>query len=192
MNHLFALPRKKLAVLAGAGAGLTFLFTGHAQVVTLVDGNSVAQIDVNSQAGMFAWQVQTQASPVSYVNNLNQQWFWCRIGASGGEHSIDTLGPAVVSTPNARTLYATYANPALSVEIDYSLKGGSPPPASFNTFGAVSDISEIITLSNKTSAALDLHFFQYSDFDLLGTPEDDMVALSRNSLPAVSTRWIRQ
>ena len=70
----------------------------------------------------------------------------------------------------------------MSVEIDYSLKGGSLPPPSFNTFDEVSDIGETITLFNRSATALDLHFFQYSDFDLWGTLGGDVVALSRNSL----------
>ncbi len=55
----------------------------QAQIQTLTDNNSVAQINPNSQSGMFNWSVDGQ-------NQLNQQWFWYRIGNTP-EQSIDTI-----------------------------------------------------------------------------------------------------
>ena len=136
------------------------------QIVPLVDKNSSAQINAGTSSGMFNWTVDG-------VNQLVQQWFWFRVGAVGGESPINALGPASILTPNARTAYITYANAAVSVEVDYLLTG-------FAVGSRNSDISETIRISNRTAAPLDFHFFQYSDFDLAGTPGSDTVQLGQD------------
>ena len=42
-------------------------------------------------------------------------------------------------------------------------------------------MGELVRISNFTAAPLDFHFFQYSDFDLGGTPGGQSVVLSKNS-----------
>ena len=148
-----------LAILAASAR------QGHAQIVTLIDNNSTAQISTGSQAGMFNWSVDGQ-------NQLAQQWFWYRIG-DNPEHSIDTISAPSFITPNARTLYTTYANAAYSVEVDYSLTGSLPGSGH-------SDIGESIRINNLSAAPLDFHFFQYSDFDLGGTPGGQTVQLGKD------------
>src|SRR5437762_221264 len=88
------------------------VFQGQAQVVTLTDNNSVAQIDTASQAGMFNWSVDGQ-------NQLTQQWFWYRIGNTP-EKSIDTISaPAnVPAGPNG--VATTYNNGQYSVRVQYT------------------------------------------------------------------------
>jgi hypothetical protein len=44
----------------------------------------------------------------------------------------------------------------------------------------VSDILETIRISNLGASPLDMHFFQYSDFNLQGTAGNDVVELGRN------------
>lgn len=153
-----------LGVMASALAAS--VWQSQAQIVTLTDQNSVAQIDTGSSAGMFNWSVQGQ-------NQLAQQWFWFRVGPSGAEHPINTISAPTITTPNARTLYTTYNNGAFSVEVDYSLTGGSAPSGR-------SDIGESIRINNLTGAPLDFHFFQYSDFDLGGLTGGQTVQLGRN------------
>jgi len=137
------------------------------QIVTLSDANTVAQISVGNQAGMYYWNVDGQ-------NQLFQQWFWYRVGNVGGEHSIDTIGAPSITTPTASTLNTTYANSQLSVLVKYSLTGGS-------LGSGISDISEQISLHNNGSTPLDLHFFQYSDFDLGGVTGGDTVSLDKDT-----------
>ena len=57
----------------------------QAQIVNLTDQNSLAQIDVSTQAGMFRWSVDG-------TNQLSQQWFWYRVGNAGPEADIRLLG----------------------------------------------------------------------------------------------------
>ncbi len=143
-----------------------------AQIVTLVDQSSVATVNLDSaptQAGlgMTSWSV-------GGINNLAQQWFWYRVGSSGPEQPINTIGGLTFSQPNARTLYATYNNGAYGVTINYLLTGSALGP------NVSADISESISIHNGSGAPLSFHFFQYSNFDLLGTPAGDTVQLGKN------------
>lgn len=134
----------------------------QAVTVTLSDFNSTATIDADTQAGMNSWVVDN-------VPMLYQQWFWYRIGNTA-EQSINTISPAsVVSTGNFARL--TYTNATLSVELVYSMLGGT-------TGSNTSDIAEQIRIRNLTRSGLDLHFFQYSDFDLGGFSNDTVRIVS--------------
>ncbi len=155
-----------LSCLIGVGLGLA---QAGAQLATLTDNNSVARIDLGSQAGMYEWSVQGQ-------NQLYQQWFWYRIG-NGMQYSLDTISAPVVSSIGNREVNATYTANNFTVSVNYLLTGGSiVGPGQF----ANSAIGESIRIVNTSAAALDFHFFQYSDFDL-GGPGNDTVQLTRNA-----------
>lgn len=139
----------------------------HAAIITLSDENSTVTIDPTSQTGMNSWVVDG-------VNQLFQQWFWYRLGSTGPEASIDTLSAPQVLVSNANFNpgddYAAlrYDNGHLRIDVSYSLQGGSPGSKS-------SDIGEQIKITNEqTVGNLDLHFFQYTDFDLGGTIGGDV------------------
>jgi hypothetical protein len=51
---------------------------------TLTDGNASVVIDPDKQTGISNWTTDG-------VNQLNQQWFWYRVGASRQENSLDTV-----------------------------------------------------------------------------------------------------
>ena len=145
------------------------VLSSSAQIITLIDQNSTANIDVTPSAGnsggMTNWIIDGQ-------NELAQQWFWYRVGSSGPERPISAIGPLSFSTINARTLYTTYNNGAYGVTINYLLTGSAPGSGK-------SDVSESISITNATASTLEFHFFQYSDFDL-GGPGGDSVTLGKN------------
>jgi hypothetical protein len=140
----------------------------NAQVITLTDNNSVAEINTSSQSGMFNWSVQGR-------NELFQQWFWYGVG-SGALASIDHISPPTIVTTGTRQLTATYANANFSVGIDYLLSGGSVVGPGQT---AVSGIGETIRIINTSGTVLPFHFYQYSDFDL-GGPPNNSVQLGMN------------
>lgn len=165
---------KTLGRLLTASALLLGLMVAQAQAapVVLADRNSTATFaDLTTSAGMSGWTVNG-------VNQLFQQWFWFRVGATGGEAGINTLGLAasVLSDHDADgdvdTLFLAYGNRTNGLEIDvsYTLTGGLPGVQN-------SDIAETINIINNGSSALDMHFFQYSDFDLCGTPAGQSVTI---------------
>lgn len=129
--------------------------------VQLQDGNSTAWIDVDSDMGMYAWNVDA-------INMLSQQWFWYRVG-SGLQKPINDISAATWSVANGNQLTATYANSAIEVQVQYTLTGATSGKA---------DIMETIYLKNRGASAADIHFYQYSDFDLMGTKSGDSVLLS--------------
>jgi hypothetical protein len=107
---------------------------------------------------------------VDGVDQLYQQWFWYRVGATGAEASIDTISAPTVSAIG-RVADITYANALFQMSITYTLTGGTAG-------SATADIAETIRIINLTSNDLDFHFFQYSDFDLNGTSGQDTVTIT--------------
>src|ERR1700690_2593767 len=141
-----------------AASGLLFLpGNSIAQIVTMNDGGSSANIDLGSSAGMNNWSVLGQ-------NQLNQQWFWYRTG-SGVAQPINMIGGLTYQTYLGNTgineVVATYQNMQLSVQIDYVLSGGGVGSGN-------ADLTETIMAVNKsTSSPLNLDFYEYSNFNLL-------------------------
>lgn len=145
-----------------------------AQVYTLTDQNSTARIDPYSQRGMFDWSVQGQ-------NQLYQQWFWYRVGNTA-ERSIDTISAPAVTLIDNRSISLGYSTATYAIEINYLLTGGA-------IGSKVSDILETIRISNLGTTPLDMHFFQYSDFNLQGSAGNDVVGLGRNLRGLFNEAW---
>lgn len=130
-----------------------------AQIVNLSNNGSTASVDLGSSAGMTSWLVNGQ-------NQLNQQWFWYRTD-SGLAQPINTIGGLQYNVTGGNKLDAVYQNGQLLVEIVYTLTGGG-----INSGSA--DILEQILVQNKSGGSLDLNFYQYSNFNLLGAANDNV------------------
>ena len=156
------LSRKRVASL-GAWLVLSGMLLlpgrGAAQLITLTDGGSTATVDLSSSAGMNSWTVNGQ-------NQLNQQWFWYRTD-NGVAQPINTIGGLQYQTTGGNTLDAIYQNNQLSVDIIYTLTGGGVGSGN-------ADITEQIMVINQSSSALNLNFYQYSNFNLLGVANDNV------------------
>jgi hypothetical protein len=149
--------------LLGAGIALSIgLQVAPAGVYTLTDNNSSIEIDVGAVTGMTVWSVDG-------INQAAQHSLWYRVGAAGPENSVSTLGaPMVVTTANSMT--AEFTTPQFTLTLVYTLLGGGAG-------SGVSSLSEQITVQNSSGAALDFHFFKYSDFEIGGDPAGDSVEL---------------
>jgi len=137
----------------------------QATIITLTDLNSTAEVDITDGNGMYSWVVDG-------IPMLSQQWFWYRIGNTGPESPINTIGAPTYSTLGSRILDTVYSNASISIDILYTLTGG--------TLGSkTSDIAETIRIINNGTSTINLSFFQYTDFDLGGysnnSVSDDMV-----------------
>jgi len=122
--------------------------------VVLTDQNSTVTIEPVGGAGAYSWLVNG-------VEQLFQQWFWYRVGAAGPEQNISTLSaPTIVQATN-NTAQINYTGAGLNIQISYTLVGA---PVGVGT----SDLAETIRIQNTGTTSKDLHFFQYSDFDLNG------------------------
>jgi hypothetical protein len=131
----------------------------HASI-QLADLNSTFDIDPSSQAGAFNWKVDG-------VDQLSKQWFWYRLGNTA-EHSIDTLTLNTATGNGTPVGTLNYTGPGFDLSLIYVLTGGSAG-------SGVSDVGETIRIRNTSLSPLDLHFFQYTDFDLNNTPNNDLL-----------------
>lgn len=136
----------------------------NATTYTLTNRNSTVTVDDSSASGMYNWTVDG-------TDILYQQWFWYRIGSTGGESSIDTL-PLLSAENTDRSLILTYGSATgLEIEISYFLTGGLAGTHR-------GDVAETININNNGRSPLDFHFFQYSDFDLNRTDLVDAVQIN--------------
>src|SRR5205085_9273901 len=102
-------------------AGLIGQNNAQAATGNLSDGNSSISLDLSSSAGMNSWLVNG-------VNQVQQQWFWFRVGNSGPEADISTISAPVTSSANAHQLTVTYDLPGqYGVTVKYDLTGSSNP-----------------------------------------------------------------
>jgi hypothetical protein len=156
-----------IASVAGLAAG-----TAQGAVTTLADRNTVARVeDTGSLAGMTGWDVDG-------VANLSLQGFWFRTQGMTREQNVGTLqltGIAATDTNpfvDARvdTLAMQYTGPGFTIEPSWHVRGGSA--GDFR-----SDIAETIAIRNTGTSTLVISFFQYSDFDLGGTIQDQSVQI---------------
>jgi hypothetical protein len=151
----------------------------------LVDGNSVASWDLGAQSGMYSWTVDGSEQAV-------QQWFWYRVGddpmpittSNNVEQSLDTLPLTVSGVTDTNfdtlpdTLFARYDDNQFDrfyITTTFLLTGGA-------SGSGTSDIAESITIQNLTSEPLPFHFFQYTDLNLAGTPNNDSISIITNNV----------
>jgi hypothetical protein len=141
-----------------------------ASPIVIVDGNSTVRVDTSSDVGMFSWEVDG-------VQHIARQWFWYRVGDTGPEYAVNTLGAPIINLTDgdadgsADTLYMKYTGSGLRIEITYVLTGGAAG-------SMVSDIIENIRVTNISGTSQAVRFFQYSDFNLNNTADNDWVDIS--------------
>lgn len=140
-----------------------------AQIYNLAAQDTSLQVNLNG--GLSDWTIDGG-------NQLDQQWFYYSVG-TGPVNSIDTISPwttPTTTTGNSPTLTETYANSILSVETLYDLQS-QLPGSGRATLGTT------VIIDNVSSTAQTFHFYQYSDFDLGGTPGGQSVQFQGTTRP---------
>jgi hypothetical protein len=136
--------------------------TGNAQNITMSDGGSTATINPGNgtgNLGMNSWSVLNQ-------NQLAQQWFWYSVNGAAAQ-PINNIGGMTSSLTGLNDLTLGYASGQLSVSIEYVLSGNGAGSGS-------ADLQEYITVLNPSSQSLNLTFYQYSNFNLLGNNQNSV------------------
>jgi hypothetical protein len=147
-----AIAGKLLVLLVCAGL-FCCAAVADASTISLIDGNSVVTLDPTSSSGVSSWTVDG-------VNQLYQQWFWYRIGNSGLQASIDTLGtPTITQTTPSQASVSYAGSNGLTVNVTYMLSGGA-------VLSGGAGLGESISITNTSGAAQTVHFYQYSNFML--------------------------
>ncbi len=137
--------------------------------ITLVDRNAELEFDVDGEFSNVDLRIDG-------VDVLKKQWFWYRIGTTGPEAPIDSLGGMVATTADKdldagdEVLDLTFENNQLRVQVKYTLTGGT-------SLSGAAGVSESIVLTNKTDTQLNLNFFQYVDFDVFQADVDDTLSI---------------
>jgi MYXO-CTERM domain-containing protein len=153
--------RRRLAASVCGVMGIGAAVLSSSAQVVLTDGNSLVNINPNTQSGVYDWFVDGQ-------DYLAQQWLWYRVGTASAEASVDTLNFLGVTPTGTKQAMLSYSGLGFNVQITYSLLGGTAG-------SGVSDLAEQIKIINTTAAPLDFHLFLYSDFDLAGNAANDTV-----------------
>lgn len=140
------------------------LFVGCAaisssQIFTLTDTNTSVTIDTQTSVGLFDWVV----AGTDQVFSNTYAW---RVGDSSIADAIQNLTQVSAVQTGNRFLDVGYVNNTLGFRIDitYVLTGGA---TSF-------DMAEIVRVTNiGNNVVLPFRLFQYNDFDLNSTPNND-------------------
>jgi hypothetical protein len=135
--------------------------------VQLTEENSTVNIVTNSSAGMNSWTIDGN-------NVLSQQWFWYRVGPSGGQFSLDTL-PSTYTLTDPATLQASFTGATFVVSATFSLVGSSPG-------AGTSDLSIQFKVKNTSGSSTNFHFYEYSNFVLGGAPTDTVQFPNSNTV----------
>jgi hypothetical protein len=136
--------------------------------ITLKNGNSVVQIDPNSQNGIFAWKVDG-------TDQLSQQWFWLRQDPSNAQVSFDQLGTPLGLTWTSANATINYLPKGLNVTLSFTLNGGVAD-------SHASTLEETISIQNTTNSSVGLHVYDYADFDLGGQSDGDTVSFPTTNM----------
>lgn len=164
--------RSRLATLAtvcSVAATCCTAFNSQASTYVLTDGGSTASVDLTSGAGMNYWDLGFGG------NQLAQQWFWYRNG-SGVAQPINLISAPTVSGSTANFLEVSYGNAQFTLTLSYTLTGGG-------SGSGTADIFETISVLNHSGQTIpNFNLFQYSDFNLLGTPGGDVVNINLSPL----------
>jgi hypothetical protein len=127
---------------------------------------------VDEVSGFTSWSVDG-------VQHLFGQNYFFRIGNAGGESLIQSIGAPTVNTyvnaASQSVLDLTFSHALFTVRTVSILQGLAPGTGKASW-------TESLTVQNISGAALDLHFFQYSDFDLGGNFGGQTVQFLANDL----------
>jgi hypothetical protein len=175
----------RLSLVAPAALALVCLGASraHGTTISLAGGNASASFYTEAAdggvLGMNSWVVDG-------TDHMYQQWFWYRVGSQTQEWRVDGTGPLahmsstssdVDSSAGDDVLLAVYADTetlttpeTFTVQLGYWLTGGTAGSGQ-------SDMAEVIRVVNTGRLPLELHLFQYCDFDLNGTEINDAVVV---------------
>jgi len=175
--------------LTGAFVGaVAFAMVAPANAVplseTLTDDNSTATFVANTGAS------QLQANwIVDNVSQLFEQNFYIDLTGTTGNAPINlaSIQPTAFSATDTNlsgdndTLFVRWDNidqSGVRVDIKFSLDGA-------NLGSGLSDLGELIDISNDSGQEADVRFFQYVDFDLDGTIGGDTATSSTSPVMSV-------
>jgi hypothetical protein len=158
-------------------------FKSGAAPITISDTGSSIQINTDAGAsvpGMFSWLVDT-TEPRG--QQMGQQWLYYRIGETGPESPISSMGTLNVTYTAANRVNLSYDNPlAYGISIDYLLTDQTAGDGS-------ATLARTISLINHGDVSTDkVHLFMYSAFELLNSTAGQSLALQGTMFTRTGTQ----
>jgi PEP-CTERM motif len=136
----------------GAAVVLGTAMPASAASFTLLDGNS--RIGLDDRNGITTWFVDGGRDNV-FLSNL-----YYRVGDSGPEQNLlGGLGVPAASQAAANALELTFTGPGITAVLSYELRGWADGSGR-------SRLTRSLAFTNTSDSPLDLHLFDYSDFDI--------------------------
>jgi hypothetical protein len=140
--------------------------TAGAAPIALTEGNTTFIVDPSSQAGASHWDI-------AGYNQLNQQFFWYRVG-SGPQHSLEdgatSITPTLTGTDKLSVKY-NYGG-IFTIDVHYDVN---------SLFGNAAQMEQSVSIANLTGSPLNLNFYQYNDFNLAGSAGFDEVQIENSA-----------
>src|SRR5262245_7215434 len=131
----------------------------------LTSRNSQVKIDPLSPFGVYDWIVDG-------MDVMSQQWFWIRTSSDSRETALGSDSVPLTNAISAKNRgIANYEGNGYTVGIKFTLSGGA-------NGSLASDLAELITITNTSTDALDLTFFQYANIQF--SPSDTVQFLDQN------------
>jgi len=176
--------KRALAVVLGVLIGGV---TGSQAVTTFSVTNNNSNITVDAvpvpgfnYGGLIGWEVDPPNTGIR--SHVEQQWYWYRLPGMNREYAVSdaagglTYVDGLVSGNQIAVSFRT--NGLFIVELEYTLNGGAPGSGQ-------SSLTEIITFRNLTSEPLSLTWFEFDDFDLNYTLNNDTASGGVNGITQV-------
>jgi hypothetical protein len=138
----------------------------RAQTFNLSDLNTSATVNANSGSGLADWSIL--GSDQVFTNT----YLW-RLGSSGTASFLQNLTLTGSSQLSPQQLKLTYTNLGVGFTVDvfYQLTGGTE----------FFDLAEVVRVTNTSQSNLQFSLFQYNDFNLRTSPDNDVVVRTNSS-----------
>lgn len=148
---------------------VTMSLAVNADAITLTDyygPNSTVNIDASTQAGVYEWIIDG-------TNHVSTNSYWFSIGNSPITPLI-ALGAPAINPVIDMMCEVIYSGDLFDAKITYMLMGASEGSGQ-------SDLAQILSVTNNSGSALDLHFYEYVNLDLNGVAEGQIGTLDTSS-----------
>ncbi len=130
--------------------------------------------------GLIGWEIDPPVNGIR--SHVEQQWYWYRLPGMTREYAVSDVAGGLTyvdSLVSGNQIAASFrTNGLFIVQLEYTLNGGAPGSGQ-------SSLTEVITFRNLTDTPLSLTWFEFDDFDLNYTLNNDTASGGVNGITQV-------
>jgi hypothetical protein len=153
LRRVFALCILCMLIVTGAYASTILNLTDPA------GANSTAKVDLDGGAGLYQFNVFD-------INHMQRNWWYYRIGSTGVASPINSVGTPSINQPTQNQATVAYSGPSLGFSVIYTL-------FATDLQTGTADLAQTLRITNNTNAPVSLQLFEFVNFDLYNTPNND-------------------